>query len=75
MRTRIQESIGFTLRIAKVAGGWASQCLLEGELIGQRETFPTLAEAIADTEVARKSIIADLAANGIKAHERPRAQA
>lgn len=68
-------SVSFRLCVVEVEGGYASRCYLEGEQIGQRAVFPTLEEAIADTEVARADIVADLAARGIVAHERPRAQA
>lgn len=68
-------TVWFTLRVVKVEGGYASQCVLEGELVGQRPTFPTLAEAIEDTVRAEQQIAADLEAKGIRAVKRPVAQA
>lgn len=68
-------TVEFTLRVVAVTGGYASQCVLEGETVGQRQTFPTLGEAIEDTQRAEKEIVADLAARGIVAVKRPVAQA
>jgi len=68
-------AVGFSLRVVAVEGGFASQCWLEGELIGQRETFPTAAAALADQAVVEASIVADLATRGIAAVKRGGAQA
>lgn len=72
---KITRGVGFTLRVVQVDGGYASERLLEGRMIGRRKIFPTMKEAIADTEVARESVVAALAAKGIVVLERPRAKA
>jgi hypothetical protein len=68
-------TVEFTLRVVAVPGGYASRCYLQGEAVGQRQTFPTLGEAIEDTVLAEQQIVADLAAKGIVAVKRPVAQA
>jgi hypothetical protein len=68
-------TVEFTLRVVAVPGGYASRCHLQGEAVGQRQTFPTLVEAIEDTVLAEQQIVADLAAKGIVAMKRPVAQA
>lgn len=68
-------TVEFTLRVEAVPGGYASRCHLAGELFGERQTFPTLGEAIEDTVRAEQQIVAELAAKGIVAVKRPVAQA
>lgn len=68
-------AVGFTLRVEAVEGGFVSRCYLEGKLVGQRQTFPTLGEAIEDTVLAEQQIVAELKAKGIVAVKRPVAQA